>query len=151
MGFLISAPSRAIVSPDCVRDAMQKVLRAAQVKFTDEQLDELSGVDARAIKSYRVEGREPSLSRALSLLLVLGREDLNRVLALVGYQAVTLDEAGEMKAAGALVASCMESLAPLAHAAADGRFDHTEMPTCRQAADNLIAAVLPLSSAGAAA
>ena len=87
MNARFSAPTGAIVSPDCVRETIQKILRAAQVRFTDEELSEASGVDARAIKSYRVEGREPSLSRALSLLCVLGGGDLNRILNLVGYSA----------------------------------------------------------------
>ena len=136
---------------DTVRDVVQKILRAAQIRFTDEQLAAESGVSARCIKSYRVEGREPSLGNALALLLVLGRTDLNRVLDLIGYKAVPLEEAGEMPAPGNLVASGMASLSTLATAAADGRFDHTELPACRQAADALIECVLPLSSAGAAA
>ena len=36
----------------------------------------------------------------------------------------------------------------LAACAADGRIDHTERPDCQQAADLIIATVLPLASAG---
>ena len=147
----LSAPKSAMCSPDRVRNEIMAVLRYAQTRFTDEQLSEASGVSARCLKSYRVEGREPTLGNALSILCALGRSDLNRVLALVGYSAVPLEEAGEMPTAGTLVASSMASLSTLATAAADGRFDHTELPACRQAADALIECVLPLSSAGAAA
>jgi hypothetical protein len=151
MNARFSAPTSALVSPDCVRGTIQKILRSAQIRFTDEQLEAATGVSARCIKSYRVEGREPSLGNALAILLVLGKTDLNRVLDIIGYSAVPLDEAGKLPCAGTVVASGMASLSTLATAAADGRFDHTEMPACRQAADALIECVLPLSSAGAAA
>ena len=63
-----SASDVSIVSPDRVRLIVQAILRAAQAdNWADAQLAELSGVSARAIKSYRVEGKEPSLSNALPL------------------------------------------------------------------------------------
>ena len=122
MNALFAAPTNALVSPDCVRETIQKILRAAQVRFTDEQLAELSGVDARAIKSYRVEGREPSLSRALSLLCVLGGGDLNRILNLVGYSARPHDECDALPA-GEVVACILTHTSTIAKAAADGHFD----------------------------
>ena len=68
-----SADKTPLVSPDRVRAVIQAVLRTAQQRgFTDTQLEELSGVSGRCIKSYRVEGREPSLSHALSILCALG-------------------------------------------------------------------------------
>ena len=146
--------SAAKLSGSCrnlVQDELQKILRSAMIRLDDEVLAEAAGVDPRALRAYRNEGREPKLSGALALLCVLGRTDLNRILKIIGYKAVPLDEAGEMPAAGTLVASSMASLSTLATAAADGRFDHTELPACRQAADALIETVLPLSSAGAAA
>lgn len=140
-----------IVSPDSVRSVMQAVLRAAQAKgFTDETLEQLSGVKARRIKSWRVEGKEPSLSAALSLLCALGGSALNPVLALIGYVGRPLDEADELQV-GTVVAKGMAHLTVIASAAADGRIDHLEEPDCRQAADEIIATVLPLSSAGKAA
>jgi hypothetical protein len=150
MNARFSAPTGAIVSPDCVRVTIQKILRAAQIRFTDEELSEASGVDARAIKSYRVEGREPSLSRALSLLCVLGGGDLNRILNLVGYSARPHDESDALPA-GEVVACILTHTSTIARAAADGRIDHTEMPACRAAADNIIEVTIPMSSVGAAA
>lgn len=135
---------------DTVRDVVQKILRAAQIRFTDEQLSELSGVSARCIKSYRVEGREPSLGNALALLLVLGRTDLNRILALIGYVARPLDESDELPC-GEVVACILTHGSTIARAAADGRIDHTEASDCRAAADHLLEAIIPMSSAGGAA
>jgi hypothetical protein len=150
MNARFAAPNCALISPDRVRNEMQKILRFAQTKFTDEQLADLSGVDARAIKSYRVEGREPSLSRALSLLCVLGGGDLNRILNTIGYCARPLDES-DRRPCGEVVACILEHGTTFARAAADGRVDHTEEPAVRLAADNAIEALLPYSSAGAAA
>lgn len=151
MNFMCSsAPSRAAVSPDCVRETIQKILRAAQTKFTDEQLEAASGVSARCIKSYRIEGREPSLGNALSLLLVLGNGDLNRILATIGYIARPLDESDELQV-GQVVACILQHGSVIATAAVDGRIDHTEQPDCQRAADEIIATVLPMSSAGKAA
>ena len=146
--------SAAKLSGSCrnlVQDELQKILRSAMTRFNDDELADAAGIDVRALRCYRNEGREPTLSRALALLLVLGRTDLNRILDIIGYKAVPLDEAGRIPHAGKVVASSMASLSTLATAAADGRFDHTELPACRQAADALIECVLPLSSAGAAA
>ena len=150
MNAPFSAPTAALVSPDCVRETIQKILRAAQIRFTDEQLADLSGVDARAIKSYRVEGREPSLSRALSLLCVLGGGDLTRVLNLVGYSARPLDESDKLPC-GEVVACILQHSTTIARAAADGRIDHTEGPAVRAAADGAMQALFPYSSAGVAA
>lgn len=150
MTAMFSAPSVALVSPDCVRETIQKVLRAAQIRFTDEQLEAASGVSARCIKSYRVEGREPSLGNALSLLLVLGNGELNRVLNLIGYSARPLDESDHLPA-GEVVACILRQGSVIASAAADGRIDHLEQPDCQEAADRIIATVLHLSTAGRAA
>lgn len=150
MSFHGSADRAPIVGPDRVRNVVQAILRAAQPKFTDEQLESLCGVSARCIKSYRVEGREPTLGNALSILCVLGRTELNLVLALIGYSARPLDEAEELRL-HEIVATGLESFTVIARAAVDGRIDHVERPACRMAADLIIETVLPLSSAGQAA
>ena len=148
MSVNTSADRVPLVSPDCVRQKLQAVLRAAQAHHTDAELEQLSGVSARCIKSYRVEGREPSLSHALSLLCVVN--GLNPVLSLIGYAARPQDESDELQV-GAVVAKGMAHLTVIANAAADGRIDHIEQPDCQKAADEIIATVLPLSSAGKAA
>lgn len=146
-----AAPETHLVSRDRVREVVQGVLRAAQASgWTDASLEQASGVDARAIKSYRIEGKEPPLSVALSLAGVLGPRALNPIMALIGYVAKPLDEADEMQPM-MIAALAMSHLSTIASAAADGRIDHTERPMCREAADLLIATVLPLSSAGEAA
>lgn len=142
-----SADLTPIVSPDSVRLRIQAVLRAAQTKFTDAELEQLTGVSARCIKSYRVEGREPSLSNALSILHALGQ--LNAVLSLVGCAASALEDANALQV-NALVAEGLRHWTTIAECAADGRIDHTEEPRCRAAADGIIATVLPLASAGGA-
>jgi hypothetical protein len=146
-----SVPESSIVSPDRVRSVVQGVLRAAKAEgWTDPQLAELSGVCGRTIKSYRVDGKEPSLSNALSLAVVIGPKALNPVLALIGYVAQPLDEADGFDAHRA-VATGLQHFSTIATAAADGRIDHLEAPMCREAADMIIATVMPLSSAADAA
>lgn len=141
----------AIVSPDRVRMVVQGVLRAATNSgWTDAALEAACGVKARTIKAYRVEGKEPSLSNALSILLVLGASALNPVLATIGYVGRPLDEADSTSPA-LIAASILPHLAVIAQAGADNHIDHLEEPACRDAADQIIATVLPLSRAGRAA
>ena len=150
MNAPFSAPSCALVSPDCVRETFQRILRGAQCAWTDEQLEEASGVKARCIKSYRVEGREPSLAHALSIMSALGRRSgINPVLALIGYCGRPLDES-DKRHPHQVVTALMAHGGTISKAAEDGRIDHLEEPLCREAADSIIEAVLPLSSAGAA-
>ena len=145
-----SASESPLCSHDSVRERVQAILRAANATWTDDALSELSGVPARTIKSYRVEGKEPCLANALSLACVIGPKAINSILALIGYSGRPLDESDE-SAPGMIVATLLTHSATIAKAAADGRFDHTEKPGCREAADSIIASVLPLSSAGDAA
>lgn len=146
-----SASDSGIVSPDRVRLVVQGILRAAQAGgWTDAALEEASGVKARAIKSYRVEGKEPSLSAALSLACVIGPRALNPVLAIIGYVARPMDEPDAIQPMQ-IVADGMQHFSVIAKAAADNRIDHTEEAETTAAADLLIATVLPLSSAGKAA
>lgn len=146
-----SVPEVSLVSRDSVRIAVQAALRAAQVDhWTDAKLEQLSGIPARTIQSYRIDGKEPSLSNALSLAVVLGPRALNALLALIGYVARPLDEADELNV-NALVATGLTHFSTIATACADGRIDHLEAPQCREAADLIIATVMPLSSAANAA
>lgn len=136
-----------VIGPDRVRNVFQGLLRAAQTSgWTDEGLAAASGVKARRIKAYRVEGKEPSVSAMLSIAVVLGRDAINSILALIGYGGASpLDEPDEISP-GLIVAEIVDATAPIARAAADGRIDHIEKPITRAAADRIIAAVLPLSS-----
>ncbi|TVV75569.1 hypothetical protein [Sphingomonas solaris] len=145
-----SADEASIVGRDRVRHVMQGVLRAANRDWTDEALEAASGIKARAIKAYRVEGKEMPLSAALSLAVVLGARALNPLLATIGYVARPLDEAEQLHPMQ-IVADSLRHFSTIASAASDGRIDHTEQPSCQEAADMIIATVLPLSSAGKAA
>ena len=145
-----SVPNALVCGHQSVCAKVQAVLRSAQAKgWTDAQLEELSGVPARTIKSYRIEGKEPGLANILSLAVVLGQSAINPLLSLIGYVASPMDEADDM-APAQIVADSLKALSVIALAAADGRIDHTEAPLCRDAADEMIAAVLSLSSAGGA-
>jgi hypothetical protein len=146
-----AVPDAAIAGRNRVCFIVQGLLRSAQQSgWTDETLHAASGVPARTIKSYRVEGKEPCLTNALSIALVLGAPAINSVLALIGYGGATpLDEADELRPA-VIVATGLDGFSVIARAAADGRIDHTELPDCRRAADAIIESVLPLSSAGQA-
>ncbi len=146
-----SASTSALIGHDRVCRVVQGVLRAAQASgWTDDSLAGACGIPARTIKSYRVEGKEPSLANALSLGCVIGPAGLNPILALIGYVATPLDEADDINP-NAIVASVLPQLSIIAEAAKDGRIDHLEKPGCQIAADAIIACVLPLSSAGDAA
>lgn len=147
-----AASDSALAGRDRVRSVVQGLLRAAQVHgWTDITLEGASGVPARTIKSYRVDGAQPCLTNALSLGCVLGPTAINGILALIGYGgAKPLDEADEFNVNG-LIATGLSQFAIIATAASDGRIDHLERPACQSAADRLIEAVLPLSSAGQAA
>lgn len=138
-----------IVDPDRVRQVVQGLLRAAQQKgWSDALLKEASGLSPRTIKSYRIDGKQPSLANALALALVLGKPAVNTLLAIIGYGGASpLDEPEAIKP-HQIVAELLPHVSTIAMAAADGLIDHTEMPDCRVAADNIIRIALPLSSAG---
>lgn len=144
-----AADEAGIVSPDRVRTLVQSLLRGAQqMGLTDEALEAASGIKARRIKSYRVEGKEPPLSAALSLAVALGEPAVNAVLSIIGYVARPIDGPNAINPAQ-IVADGLAKFTVIASAAADGRIDHLEAPACRDAADQIIATVLPLSSHGA--
>lgn len=144
-----SASEGGFAGRDRVCRVVQGLLRGAQqMGWTDESLAAASGVPARTIKSYRVEGKEPSLSNALSLGSALGPAVVNGLLAVIGFGgARSLGEKDAIDPAQ-LVATVLEPLSAIASAAADGRIDHTERPAVERAADAIIATMVPISSAG---
>ena len=143
-----SVDESSFVSPDRVREKIAQLLRSAHLKgMTDAEIGDLAGIPARTVKSYRLEGREPSLSAGLALLAVLGKTSVNSMLALIGYSGQPLDDPNDVPPAQ-IVASVLPHISTIANAAADGRFDHRERPACRDAADQIIATLQPISSAG---
>lgn len=145
----LSVSDCPVAGHDRVCAVMQGILRAAALKgWTDEALETLSGVKARTIKSYRVDGKEPSVTNALSLCMVLGKGSVNALLSTIGYRgAVPLEEA-DAPNPGLVVAGLLQGISAIAEAASDGRFDHTEMAAVTAAADLIIETAGPLSSAG---
>lgn len=133
---------------DRVCKMMQAVLRSAQAAgWTDEMLETASGIPARTIKSYRVDGKEPSSSNLLGICVALGEDAMNAMLACVRWGGAHPLEEGDALNPRQLVADLLGPISTIANAAADGRIDHLEMPACRDAADRIIASVIPLSSA----
>jgi len=144
-----AAANASIISHESVVLRIQAMLRKAQVEgWKDDDLSNLSGVPTRTIRSYRVEGKEPSLSNALSLWYVLGPKATDPILGLMGVRAVLIDSDDEKRNLSAMVADSLQSLSVIAAAAADGRIDHNELPACQDAADTLIRLLLDISSLG---
>jgi hypothetical protein len=153
-----NAETTQIVSRDRVIEVVRVALRTATVitrNFTVEQIAEASQVPVRTIRSYMAndpgEVREPTLSNALSIAVVLGKPAVNAVLALIGYGGAAPFDEPDPVAPMQLVADGMKHFAVIADAAADNRIDHTEEERTRAAADGIIATFLPLSSAGKSA
>lgn len=152
-----SVPSSPVVSDDRIRDVLRRELdRAINIErtFTRQQLSVESGVNVHTIDAIttrdEAKQRRICMADALSLSVVLGARSVNSMLALIGYGgAKPLDEAEELHPM-VLAAAAMAHLSTIATAASDGRIDHTEERSCQEAADMLIATVLPLSSAGRA-
>lgn len=112
-----------------------------------------TGIPARTISSWLAAGedrREPKAHHLLLLFGFFGIEFSSKVLGQVGQIARHIDPADSMKPAQ-IVGEVLSALAVLGQAATDNRIDHTEAPACRDAADRIIAAVVPLSSVARAA
>lgn len=147
-----SVQDSPIVSHDRVVDAIRGELHTAvivQRRFTVQELSDRSGVAKTTIESYmRNDGaKEPSLSRALSLASIIGPRAVQAITSLIGYSAAPLDDPATLQPMQ-IVSDALNHLSVIGQAAADNRIDHTEAPRTTEAADMLIATVLPLSSAG---
>lgn len=145
-----SADDCGLVAPDRVTNLVRGLLSAAVAPggaWTYETLGAATRLKARRLKSYVHEGKEPPLSVALSIGLVLGKPAVNAVLSLIAYGGASpLDEADPSQPM-LIVANAMRHLSVIGVAAADGRIDHTEAPDTTKAADMIIAELVPLSSA----
>ena len=152
-----SARSDGMVSDDRVRDVLGQLVRQAisvERRFARAELADLSGVNIHTIDAITsadpAKHRKICLSTGLSLAVVLGPRAVNLMLSLIGYGGANpLDEPDDLNLRG-LVATGLQAFSTIATAAADGRIDHLEAPICMEAADTLIATILPLSSAGRA-
>lgn len=153
-----AAEDTGLVSRNRVIETIRPLLHAAiliERRFTVEQLADLSKVKARAIRTYmandELEARQPPLSSALSLAVVLGPAAVNSILAIIGYGGATpLDEPEGMHPLRDAV-EAMDAFNVFLQAAADDRIDHVEEDPVRKATDKIIVRLLPYSSHGEAA
>lgn len=142
-----------IVSDAAIRKVLAHEMDRAIVRreFTRKELAEASGVNIHTIDAIRTgdmgKQRRVTLEDAFSISHALGDRAVNALLGRIGYVARKLDDPDTIQPMQ-IAADGMQHLATIARAAADGRIDHTERPMTTEAADMLIATVLPLSSHG---
>jgi transcriptional regulator with XRE-family HTH domain len=147
-----SVQDSPIVSHDRVIDVIRSELHTAIVvlrRFSVQELADRTGVAKATIESYmRNDGaKEPSLARALSIASIIGPRAVQAIVGLIGYSAAPHDDPAALQPMQ-IVADAIGHLGVISQAAADNHIDHTEEPRTTEAADMLIATVLPLSSAG---
>lgn len=146
-----STDDSGLVSPDRVQSVFKSILRGAQLAgWTDEALGAAAGYKPRRIKAYRVEDKEPPLSVALSIAVVLGTPAVAAIMATIGYTATPTEEA-EADCPLDSAVTAMHALSEFMGYAADRRINHVEKAPATAAADIIIAEFLPFSSQGAAA
>lgn len=112
---------------------------AAESKVGTAQIDQIVSTDP-------AKHRRVTCEDAFNLAYTLGEDCVAALIGVIHYTARRID-ADEVDAHH-IVASALPHMATIATAAADGRFDHTERVSVRDAADQLVATFLPLSSAG---
>lgn len=150
-----SVPTAPIVSDATIRETLRRqidrAINIAPRAFTRTSLAQESGVNVYTIDSIlsrdEAKHRRIALADAFSIVQVLGERAVNALLAEIGFVARPV-EADDAMQPTILAASALAHLSVIATAAADGRIDHTEMPACREAADQLIATIAPISSHG---
>jgi hypothetical protein len=148
-----SAQSGSITSDERIRNVLSRHIRKAYDtrSFTRASLAEESGVSVHQID--QIVSHDPARQRRvaaedmLNLAYTLGDGAVNAVLAEISYTARRSSDV-DMLAPMMIAATAMQGLSVIASAAADGRIDHMEQPSCRDAADLIIATVKPLSSLG---
>jgi hypothetical protein len=149
-----SAQNGPVVSDERIRNTLRRQIdRGYNIdrEWTRATLSSESGVGVHTIDSIMshdpAKHRRIAMEDALSLASVLGERAVNSVLALIGYTGRRLDDPDTLQPM-MMVATAMGHLSTIATAAADNIIDHTERPSCQEAADMIIATVLPMSSAG---
>jgi hypothetical protein len=133
---------------DRVEVAISAILgRALREGKTYADLESDTGVKASTLKAYNGKHRHPSLAAGLMIAAGIGDWAVNKLVNIIRYQAQPLDEADGLQPMQ-IVADALQHLGVIGQAAADNRIDHTERPRTTEAADQLIATIVPLSSAG---
>ncbi|MEJ7933519.1 hypothetical protein WG907_04505 [Sphingobium sp. AN558] len=149
-----SVPSSPLISDERVRNMLRKEYdRAINIlrETTRAQLAADSGVNIHQIDAIvsmdTGKQRRVAMADAMSICWALGEHAVNSMAALMGFTARPLEAEGDLQPT-MMAANALAKLSVIATAAADGRIDHSEMPACREAADALIATILPISSHG---
>lgn len=133
---------------DRVAEAISAILGRALIEGkTYADLESDTGVNAHTLKAYKCGARKPSLAAGLMITGAIGEWAVNKLVNIIRYQAQPLDEADALQPMQ-IVADALQHLGVIGQAAADNRIDHTERPRTTEAADQLIATIVPLSSAG---
>ena len=156
MGDELAVRNTAITSDERIRNALKRHIRRAYDtrEFTRETLARESKVSVCQIDQIMsgdaAKHRRVAAEDALCLAYALGDDAVNAIMATISFGARRLGSPDELQV-HAIVANGLQHFSTIATAAADGRIDHVERPLCRDAADQIIATVMPLSSAGEAA
>lgn len=147
-----SVQTTSITSDEQIRNVLRRQIQRAYDKreFSRPTLAAESGVNVfkiDAIVSTDVaKHRKITCEDAFNLAYTLGDRAVS---ALVGTMCYTASRSrADGVDVGQLVASILPHVSTIATAASDGRIDHTEALSCRDAADGIIATMMPLSSAG---
>lgn len=147
-----SVQSNAVTSDERIRNVLRRhIQRAYDLReFTRDSLERESGVKVCHID--KIISRDPIKRRiavedAFCLAYTLGDDAVSALIGTIHYTAQRADDSEALQL-GQVVATGLQAFSTIATAAADGRIDHTEAPACQEAADMLIATIMPLSSAG---
>lgn len=149
----VSVRNPSVTSDERIRNALHRHIQRAFDKheFSRNTLAEESGVSVCQIDQIMAgdvaKHRRVTAEDALNLAYTLGRDAVNALVATIKYSAKRLDDADAVEA-NLIVATILPHVSTIATAASDGRIDRLERPLCREAADQIIRTVAPLSSAG---
>lgn len=150
-----SAQTSPLFSDERLRNVLRRQIdRVINVERTRtrQQLADDSGVNIYAIDAIMsadvAKKRRVAIEDAFSLAYSIGERAVNALLMEIGYGGASRLTDPAAPDYSHLIADGLSDLSVIASALADGRIDHTERPGTTQAADHLIATVLPLSSAG---
>lgn len=145
-----SVQSEGVTSDTKIRDVLRRQIQRAYDKrlFTRAQLEAESGVNVHTIDT--IVSRDPAKHRriaaedALNLAYTLGEDAVTAVVGTIFFTARRANASGIE--VSQIVAQILPHVSTIAKAASDGRIDHLEQPDCTNAADQIIATMIPLSS-----
>jgi hypothetical protein len=150
-----NAQTTPIVSDERIRNALRRQIDIAiNVKrdFTRQQLSDESGVNIFCIDQITSDDvakhRRIKIADAFSLAAVIGPSAVNALIAVMGYDGARRTSDRPNPDYSHIICDGLRDFSVIAAALADGRIDHTEERPTTEAADHLIATVMPLSSAG---